>query len=67
VGCVEGEAIAGVVIESMHGEPNVLLGGGFERHLLRKELSDESVDILVGVAFPRDVGIGEMISCLTAT
>jgi hypothetical protein len=37
-----------------------LRGDGFEPHLLRKELSDEAIHVLVGAALPGGVGMGEV-------
>ena len=48
----EAEAFSGTVVEPMHGEFDVIRGDGFESHLLRKELTDEAVHVLVGTALP---------------
>ena len=48
----EAEAFSGTVVEPMRGEFDVIRGDGFEPHLLRKELTDEAVHILVGTALP---------------
>lgn len=47
------------MIESMHGEGDLLSGDGIEGHLLRKELPDETVHVLVGATLPRGIGMGE--------
>ncbi len=46
------EAFSGAMVESMHGEYNLLSSDGIETELLGEELSDEAVHVLVGTAFP---------------
>ena len=48
----EAEAFSGTVIEPMRGEFDVIRGDGFEPHLLRKELTDEAVHVLVSTTLP---------------
>ena len=55
----ESETFSGTVVETMHGEFNVLLGDVLEGHLLREELADEAIHILVGAALPGGIGMGE--------
>ena len=47
------------MVESMHGEYDLLRGDGIEAKLLGEELSDEAIHVLVGAAFPGGVGVGE--------
>ena len=56
---LEAEAFSGAMIESMHGKCNLLRRDGIETHLLRKELSDQAVHVLVGSAFPGSIGMGK--------
>ena len=42
------------------GEGNLLRGDGVEAQLLWKELSDESIHVLVGTALPGGIGMGEV-------
>jgi hypothetical protein len=57
VWCFESEAFSGSVIESVHGEVDVLAGDVIEGHFLWEELPDESVHVLVGTTFPRSVWV----------
>ena len=61
MGCLETEAFSGTVIDSMHGEGDISLrGDGIpEAHLLREELSDEAVHVLVGATLPGGIGMSD--------
>lgn len=62
--CFEAEAVSGAVVEAMHGKSGVLSSDRVETHLLREELSDEAVHVLVGAAFPRGIGMSEEELCI---
>ncbi len=47
------------MIESMHGEGNLLRRDGIETHLLRKELPYKAVHVLVGTSLPGSIGMGK--------
>lgn len=47
------------MVESMHGEGDLLRGDGIEAKLPGEELADEAVHVLVSSAFPGGVGVGE--------
>lgn len=44
----------------MHGEFDVLPGEFPEGHFLWDELSDKAIHVLVGAAFPRGIGMGDV-------
>ena len=54
--CLEAEAFSGSVIQSMHGEFDVLLGDFQEGHFLWEELADQAIHVLVGAALPEAYG-----------
>ena len=47
------------MIQSVHGEGNILFRDGVEAHLLREKLPDQSIHVLVGTALPRRIGMGK--------
>jgi len=47
------------MVEAMHGKGDLMRSDGIEAQLLRKELSDEAVHVLVGATLPGGVGMGE--------
>lgn len=47
------------MIEPMHGQFDLLCGDGFEGHLLREELANQSVHIFIGTALPRGIRMGK--------
>ena len=59
--CFKAGAFTGVVIESIQGEGDLLRG---KAHLLRKELSDQAVHVLVGAANPGGIGMDEKKLCI---
>jgi hypothetical protein len=59
VGCSETEAFSWPMIELMHRECDLLLGDRIEARLLRKELTNEAVHILVGAPLSRGIGVRE--------
>lgn len=58
------EAFSGTVIEALHGECELVRGNGIEAHLLRKELANQAVHILVRITFPRGIGMREEEVCV---
>ena len=54
------EALSGAVVEAVSGKGDVFLGDAVELHLLREELPDEAVHVLVGATFPGGVGMREV-------
>ena len=56
----EAEAFSGTVIEVMHRKGDLMGSDGIEAQLLREELSDEVIHVLVGAALPGGVGMGEI-------
>ena len=48
------------MVESMHGESDLMRGDGIKAQLLREELPDEAVHVLVGAALPRGIGMREV-------
>ena len=48
----EVEAFSGSVIEAVHGEGDLVRGNGIKAHLVREELANQAVHILVRAAFP---------------
>ena len=57
--CSEAKAFSGSIVEFVNSEPDLCLSDGIERHLLRKELPNEAVHVLVGAALPRGVRMGK--------
>ena len=47
------------MIQSMHGEFDVLLGDFPEGHFLWEELADQAIHVLVGAALPGNIGMGD--------
>ena len=64
VRCFEAEAFSGTVIEAMHGEGKLIMGNGIEVHLLREELANQAVHILVRAALPGSIGMSEEEVCV---
>jgi len=56
---LEAEVFSGAVIVSMLGEGDLPSGDEIEAHLLRKELPDEAVHVLVGATLPGGIAMGE--------
>lgn len=48
------------MVESMHGEGDLMGGDGIKAQLLWEELPDEAVHVLVGAALPRGIGMREV-------
>ena len=46
------EAFSGTVIEAVHSEGDLVRGNGIKAHLLREELTNQSVHVLVRATFP---------------
>lgn len=59
MGRLEAEAFSGAMVESVHGEGDLLRGDGIEAQFFREELSDEAVHVLVGATLPGGIGMGE--------
>ena len=57
---LEAEAFSGAVIQSMHGEFDVLLGDFQEGHFLWEELADQAIHVLVGPALPGGIGVSKV-------
>lgn len=60
MGCFETEALSGPMIESMHREGDLLRRDEIKAQLLREELPDEAVHVLVGTTLPRGVEMREV-------
>lgn len=56
----EAEAFSGLVIQSLHGEYDVLLGDFPEGHFLWEELADQAIHVLVGAALPGSIGVSKV-------
>ena len=48
------------MIETVHGKFDVFFGDAIKAHFLGEELPNEAVYILVGPAFPRNIGVGDV-------
>lgn len=60
MGCSEAETLSGPMIESIHGEADLLVVDGIEAAFLGEVLAHQSVGVLVGAALPGSVGMGEV-------
>jgi hypothetical protein len=49
------ETFSGAVVEVMHDQLDVLCGDGFEGQHLRKELANQPIHGLIGIALPRRI------------
>ena len=58
--CSVAEAFSGAVVEAMHGQFDIVCGDEFESHLLREELANQTVHVLVGTALPRGIRMGKV-------
>lgn len=59
MGCFEAEAFSWSVIEAVHGEGDVLGSDGVETHLLREELADQAIHVLVCTTLPGGIRMSE--------
>ncbi|MGB4225047.1 MAG: hypothetical protein WBJ68_00030 [Candidatus Dechloromonas phosphoritropha] len=48
------------MIETEPGKSDIFFGDAIKAHFLGEELPNEAVHILVGPAFPRSIGVGEV-------
>ncbi len=59
--CPVAEAFSGPVVESMHGQFDILGGDEFESHFFfREKLANQSVHVFVGAALPRGIRMGKV-------
>ncbi len=54
------KAFSRSVIETEPGKSDIFFGDAIKAHFLGEELPNEAVHILVGPAFPRSRGVGEV-------
>jgi hypothetical protein len=59
-----GEAFSRTVIEAVHRESDLVRRNGIEAHLLREELANQAVHVLVRAAFPGSIGMSEEEVCV---
>ncbi len=62
--CFEIEVLPRPIIKAMHGLYDVFGSNAFETHFFRKELSNQTIHVLVCIALPGAVRVREEMFCI---